>query len=158
VAKSPKKPRRGGEHDPAVNTAAGAPSKGVSVDPAVNTAAGAPSKGVSVDPAVNTAADAPSMGVSVDPAVNTAAGAPSKANNVAKQPRTCVGAECDIECVVGLTCCICRCKLEAKHSGEQPTEKAKEGGSFPNPSQYIRQDTSSSWRRSQSRRARPKFS
>ena len=87
VAKSPKKPRRGGEHDPAVNTAAGAPSKGVSVDPAVNTAA-----------------DAPSMGVSVDPAVNTAAGAPSKANNVAKQPRTCVGAECDIECVVGLTC------------------------------------------------------
>ena len=43
VAKSPKKPRRGGEHDPAVNTAAGAPSKGVSVDPAVNTAAGAPS-------------------------------------------------------------------------------------------------------------------
>ena len=92
MAKSPKKPRRGtgGEHDPAVNTAAGAPSKGVSVDPAVNTAA-----------------DAPSMGVSVDPAVNTAAGAPSKANNVAKslkQPRTCVGAECDIECVVGLTC------------------------------------------------------
>ena len=86
MAKSPKKPRRGGEHDPAVNTAAGAPSKGVSVDPAVNTAA-----------------DAPSMGVSVDPAY-TAAGAPSKANNVAKQPRTCVGAECDIECVVGLTC------------------------------------------------------
>ena len=43
MAKSPKKPRRGGEHDPAVNTAAGAPSKGVSVDPAVNTAAGAPS-------------------------------------------------------------------------------------------------------------------
>ena len=42
MAKSPKKPRRGGEHDPAVNTAAGAPSKGVSVDPAVNTAAGAP--------------------------------------------------------------------------------------------------------------------
>ena len=41
MAKSPKKPRRGGEHDPAVNTAAGAPSKGVSVDPAVNTAAGA---------------------------------------------------------------------------------------------------------------------
>ena len=73
MAKSPKKPRRGGEHDPAVNTAAGAPS----------------------------------MGVSVDPAVNTAAGAPSKANNVAKslkKPRTCVCAECDIECVVGLTC------------------------------------------------------
>ena len=58
MAKSPKKPRRGGEHDPAVNTAAGAPSKGVSVDPAVNTAADAPSMGVSVDPAVNTAADA----------------------------------------------------------------------------------------------------
>ena len=50
MAKSPKKPRRGGEHDPAVNTAAGAPSKGVSVDPAVNTAADAPSMGVSVDP------------------------------------------------------------------------------------------------------------
>ena len=51
VAKSPKKPRRGtgGEHDPAVNTAAGAPSMGVSVDPAVNTAAGAPSNsGVSL--------------------------------------------------------------------------------------------------------------
>ena len=46
MAKSPKKPRRGGEHDPAVNTAAGAPSKGVSVDPTVNTAAGAPSNGV----------------------------------------------------------------------------------------------------------------
>ena len=59
MAKSPKKPRRGGEHDPAVNTAAGAPSKGVSVDPAVNTAADAPSMGVSVDPAVNTAAGAP---------------------------------------------------------------------------------------------------
>ena len=46
MAKSPKKPRRGtgGEHDPAVNTAADAPSMGVSVDPAVNTAAGAPSK------------------------------------------------------------------------------------------------------------------
>ena len=59
MAKSPKKPRRGtgGEHDPAVNTAAGAPSKGVSVDPAVNTAADAPSMGVSVDPAVNTAAE-----------------------------------------------------------------------------------------------------
>ena len=41
VAKSPKKPRRGngGEHDPAVNTAAGAPLMGVSVDPAVNTTA-----------------------------------------------------------------------------------------------------------------------
>ena len=62
MAKSPKKPRRGtgGEHDPAVNTAAGAPSKGVSVDPVVNTAADAPSMGVSVDPAVNTAAGAPS--------------------------------------------------------------------------------------------------
>ena len=46
MAKSPKKPRRGGEHDPAVNTAAGAPSKGVSVDLAVNTAADAPSMGV----------------------------------------------------------------------------------------------------------------
>ena len=85
--------------------------------------------GVSVDPAVNTAADAPSMGVSVDPAVNTSAGAPSKANNVAKslkKPRTCVGAECDIECVIGLTCCICRCSawnLEDKHSGEEPGKK-----------------------------------
>ena len=39
MAKSPKKPRRGGEHDPAVNTAAGAPLMGVSVDPAVNTTA-----------------------------------------------------------------------------------------------------------------------